>query len=75
MDHRTKFKTALMGGPASFTDQQLERAHARLGVAAADYALLTGLLLEALEEHGVAGEDLRAIEAGRVARRHLIVRG
>lgn len=74
VDHQTKFMTAIMGGPASFADHQLERAHARLAISAADYAELTALLVETLEEHAVAAEDVRAIERELLARRHLIVR-
>jgi hemoglobin len=73
VDHQTKFMTAIMGGPAKFTDQQLERAHARLGVRAGDYAELVGLLVETLEEHGLPAEDVRAVEAALEARRTLIV--
>ena len=30
IDHQTKFVSGLLGGPASFTDEHLRRAHARL---------------------------------------------
>lgn len=73
VDHQTKFMTALMGGPASFADQQLERAHARVGVTSADFDLLVELLVDTLEEHGLAREDVQAMAAAMETRRHLIV--
>ena len=32
IDHQTKFMASLMGGPASYTNDQLERVHAKLGI-------------------------------------------
>ena len=32
IDHQTKFIASMMGGPASYTNEHLERVHARLGI-------------------------------------------
>ena len=74
IDHQTKFIASLMGGPASFTDAQLERLHAHLGLTHADFDAAADLLREALEEHDVAAEDVDVIIGSIEARRPVIVR-
>jgi hemoglobin len=73
IDHQTRFIATLMGGPASYTDDHLERVHARHGItpAAFDEALL--LLREALEDHDFAEDDIQAVLDVMRARRHVIV--
>lgn len=58
IDHQTKFIASIMGGPASFTDDALQRAHAKLGITHDDFAEAVELLIETLEDFDVADEDI-----------------
>jgi hemoglobin len=53
VDHQTKFIAAVMGGPASFTDDQMARVHIRLGITTAAFDEMAGLFRETLEDFGV----------------------
>ncbi len=55
VDHQAKFFSTVLGGPASFTDEQLARAHARLGIEPAHFRLMAELFRETLEDHGLDG--------------------
>lgn len=74
VDHQTKFISSLMGGPASYTDEQLQQLHAHLGITDADMDEMARLLTEALEEHGVEPDDRDALLREIEARRRFIVR-
>ncbi|MCV2864202.1 group I truncated hemoglobin [Albidovulum sediminicola] len=73
VDHQTKFVSSLMGGPASYTDDQISRMHARLTITNAHFDTLQGILLQTLLDHGVSEEDAAAIAAAFEARRTLVV--
>lgn len=61
VDHQTKFVASLMGGPASYTDDTLRRAHARLGVTQAAFDEMTMLLRETFEEFALAPADIQTV--------------
>ncbi|HSG15176.1 MAG TPA: group 1 truncated hemoglobin [Anaerolineae bacterium] len=73
IDHQTKFIAAMMGGPASYTNEHLERVHAHLGIT--EDAFLESLLLmrETLEDHNFADEDIRAVEQEMMDRKNYVV--
>lgn len=73
IDHQTRFVATLMGGPASYTNEQLERAHARLGITEPAFAEMVALLGKTLEEFGFADEDIAEVERQMLDRKHLIV--
>ena len=73
IDHQTKFISAMMGGPGSFTDDHLRRVHAHLGITHDEFVEVTEHLREALEEYGVAPEDIAIVEAEVKRREPLIV--
>ncbi len=60
IDHQSKFISSAMGGPGSYTDDHLERVHARLGITREAFDVVGGLLKEAMEEHGVEDPDVKA---------------
>jgi hemoglobin len=62
-----------MGGPPSYTDEQLRRAHAGLGITDADFDEMVRLLSESLRAFGLIGDDLNATLGEIRARRPLIV--
>jgi hemoglobin len=73
IDHQTKFIATIMGGPATFTNDQLERAHAGRGISEAAFGETVGLLRETLEEHSFADDDIQTVVDGMLSRKHLIV--
>jgi hemoglobin len=58
MDHQTKFLAMALGGPARYEGASLKAAHARLKIADRDFDLVAELLVEALEDAGMAKEDV-----------------
>ncbi len=63
IDHQTRFFAAVMGGPASFTDEQLARSHHRLGIRDEAFDEILILFRETLEDHGVADPDVERLAA------------
>ena len=72
MDHQTKFVSSLMGGPASFTDDHLVRAHAKLDLRDAHFDRLNELLTMTLVEFSVEADDITTIVGAIEARRELL---
>lgn len=73
IDHQTKFLAQAMGGPASYTNQQLERVHRHLQINAAAFEEMHTLLRETLEDFGVEAGDIESVIDEIVNRRGLIV--
>lgn len=73
IDHQTRFFAALMGGPASFSDEQLRRAHFRLQIRSSDFDEVAGLFRETLEDHGLSDTDVRRLVAQMESVREHIV--
>jgi hemoglobin len=73
IDHQTKFVTYIMGGPARFSDAQIERVHARLGVTRAEFREAVDLMAETLEDHDFAAADVEQIRHELVRRERLVV--
>ncbi|WP_428648022.1 group I truncated hemoglobin [Roseibium sp.] len=69
IDHQTKFISSLLGGPASYTDERLRRAHASLKLTHEDFDEVARLLSQTLEEHNFEPRDIdtvmRAVESKR----------
>jgi hemoglobin len=75
IDHQTKFISAVMGGPAAFSDEQLARAHLRLGITPADFDEMAGYFHETLEDHGVDATELERLQAHLLSmREHVVAR-
>lgn len=73
IDHQSKFISAVMGGPASYSDDHLLRVHARLGIDHEAFVVIAGLLKEAMEDHGMAATDVDAVVRDFSSREHLVV--
>ena len=73
IDHQTKFMSMLMGGPASYTDEHLERVHARLGITNEAFDEVVLLLQETLEDFGLEDDDVRLVREAFHSRRRIIV--
>ena len=73
IDHQSKFISAVMGGPASYSDDHLMRVHARLGSDHEAFVVMASLLKEAMEDHDMAATDVDAVMHEIVIREHLVV--
>lgn len=74
IDHQTKFIAMLLGGPASYSDDQLGRAHAALGVTHAHFDELKKILHGTLTDHGIEDDDVVTLMSAIEDRRVVIVR-
>ena len=73
VDHQAKFLASLLGGPASYTDNQLRQLHSHLAIKDSHFDELKVVLSETLEKHGFAAEDIGAVLQEFENRRTLIV--
>lgn len=61
IDHQTKFIASVMGGPVSYTNEALERVHARLGIDAEAFDEMVLILKETLEDFDFERSDVETI--------------
>ena len=73
IDHQTRFFAAIMGGPASFTDEQLARTHHRLQVTDDAFDEMVTLFQETVEDHGLGDGDVGRLVAHIEALRSRVV--
>lgn len=73
VDHQTKFIASLLGGPASYTDNQLKQLHSHLAIENSHFDELKVVLKETLESHGFGATDVGAVLQEFENRRQLIV--
>jgi len=73
IDHQTKFMASIMGGPAAFTADQLQRAHEGLKITEAHFDELVLLLKETFEDFDIAESDIADLMRDVNARRSIIV--
>ena len=75
IDHQTKFWAFLLGGPASYTEEQLRKLHASMGVRDDDFDLIVELATETLEDHDVDDADIASIAEKLNSYRSVVVVG
>ena len=73
IDHQTKFVSFLLGGPASFSDDHIERVHARLGITQPAFEEMKLTMMETLEDHGFNDSEVAQVEQELLSRQALIV--
>lgn len=73
VDHQTKFIASLLGGPASYTDNQLKQLHSHLDIEHSHFDELKVVLAETLQSHGFGADDIEAVLNEFERRRQLIV--
>jgi hemoglobin len=73
VDHQTKFIASLLGGPAAYTDIQLQQMHARLDIKDHHFDELKDVLEDTLKKHDFDGEDIAGVLQEFENRRKLIV--
>jgi hemoglobin len=74
VDHQTKFISSLLGGPASYTDDQIRKMHSHLKIGPEEFEALVVILREVLAEHGFEDEDIETIVLAFGGRRNLVVK-
>lgn len=73
IDHQTKFIASIMGGPASFSDEHLQRAHKHLGITPVDFQLMSELLVETLEDFALDPAEIQFVMREVTLRQHAVV--
>ena len=73
IDHQTKFVSSLMGGPASFTDDHIERAHRHMTIEPLHFDRLKEIVANVLAEFDVAPDDIETIVGEFESRRTLLI--
>lgn len=73
VDHQTKFISMLLGGPASYTDEQIRRMHSHLAINTEHFDQMTQILAQTLRDHGFAEDDVATVAEAFEARRSIIV--
>ena len=73
IDHQTKFIASLMGGPASYTNEHLDRVHARLYITEQAFMEAMALLKETLEDFNFEEEDVQLVGDEMMSRKNHIV--
>ncbi len=74
IDHQTKFIASLMGGPASFTNDYLEKVHAHLNITEEAFGEAAMLLEETLEDFDFEEPDIRQVKQEFMSRKNHILR-
>lgn len=73
IDHQTKFIASMMGGPASYTNEHIERVHKHLGITEEAFTESVDLLKETLEDNDFEDGDVRAVEDEVMSRKNFVV--
>ena len=72
VDHQTKFISSLLGGPATFSDDQIARMHSHLTISADHFDKLKDILSSTLKDHGFAAQDVEYVLGAFEQRRKLV---
>ena len=73
IDHQTKFISSLMGGPASYSNETLERVHAHLNIDQESFDEMVLVLSETLEDFDMTDVDIQTIKDEILCRSRYIV--
>ena len=73
IDHQTKFIASLMGGPVSYSNEELERVHSRFRINQAAFDEVAMLLRETLEDFDMESEDVTLVTQNVINRSKFIV--
>ncbi len=73
IDHQTKFFAMLLGGPASYTEEQLGKIHKGMGVTDHAFEVVCELVVETLEDHDLAEADIQDVQSKLLGTKSRIV--
>jgi len=73
IDHQTKFFSSILGGPTSYTTEELSKVHENLAIQEIHFDTLIELVKETLEDNAVDDGQFEVIAAKLEAHRDCIV--
>ncbi len=73
IDHQTKFFAMLLGGPASYTDDQLNKIHRHMGISNHAFDVVCELVVETLEDHDLGEAAIQDVQSKLLDRKNYIV--
>ena len=73
IDHQTRFISQVMGGPDAYSNEALERIHARLAIDAEAFNEMTAILRDTLEDFELDPRDVGQIVDDIKSRERYIV--
>ena len=73
IDHQTKFFAMVLGGPASYTDDQLEKIHSGMAITEEAFDVVCELVVENLEDHDLDEDDIEAVASLLMSKKSLMV--
>ena len=73
IDHQTKFISQLLGGPAEYSDDHLEKIHARMGITDNHFDMIKEILCDTLEDFDMEDEHVDFVGGEFERRRGIIV--
>lgn len=73
VEHQAKFISTVMGGPPSYTDEQLRDVHAHVAITAADFDEMLDHFRAAMTEQGYAPADAETVIRRLATLRRVIV--
>ena len=73
IDHQTKFVASMMGGPASYSNEHLDRVHRHLGIDDVAFEEMVDVFRETLEDHDMDEGDIAQVVGEIQSRRVFIV--
>lgn len=73
IDHQTKFFAMLLGGPASYTDDQLKKIHRRMGISNHAFDVVCELVVETLEDHDLGEAAIQDVQSKLLDKKNYIV--
>ena len=74
IDHQTKFIAMLLGGPASYSDEEIKKIHDKLTISNEDFDGTKEHLIETLEDFDFSSEHINFIANEFEIRREFVVR-
>jgi hemoglobin len=75
VEHQAKFISSLMGGPTSYSDDELREVHGRLSIDRDSFQEMLALFRASLEQHGLPLSDIEAVMLELERRKPCIVTG
>lgn len=73
IDHQTKFISSLMGGPAAYSDEALQKVHAHLNIDRESFEEMGALLRKTLVEFDFDSDDVERIMHEITSRADIII--
>jgi hemoglobin len=73
IDHQTKFISQLLGGPVEYSDDHLQKIHARMSITDQHFDMIKEILCDTLEDFDLEDEQVSFVDGEFEKRRNIIV--